>query len=197
MVLNTDFVQQTSRSFSGFEQKDTWQASTYPQSEIVTIGELVVTNSLEVDCLQIEHELHCHQSATELQVSLAQGKCTNTQHRRCSFLLTWGNPEWNSNCAFPLLCCLMKSLAQCTSSLEWIRTHNNISRIIRFFNCNLPVPLPRLLWAVGYTRQDSMLEWGVIWEANWQIHWLPWTPAKLFIMNSQGTLLKISPKYLY
>lgn len=39
----------------------------------------MVPNGLEVDCLQIERELHCHQSATELQVSPAQGKCTNTR----------------------------------------------------------------------------------------------------------------------
>lgn len=45
---------------SHFKLKDAWQAPTYRQSEIVTVRELVVTNSLEVDCLQIEHELHCH-----------------------------------------------------------------------------------------------------------------------------------------
>lgn len=63
---------------SHFEQKDTWQASTYPQSEIITVRELMVTNSLEVDCLQIELELHHHQSAIELRISFSQGKCTNT-----------------------------------------------------------------------------------------------------------------------
>lgn len=61
-----------------FKQKDMWQASTYRQSEIVTVRELVVTNGLEVDCLQIEHELHRHQSAIELCISFLQGKCTNT-----------------------------------------------------------------------------------------------------------------------
>lgn len=61
-----------------FKQKDRWQASTYRQSEIITVRELVVTNGLEVDCLQIEHELHRHQSATELCISFSQGKCTNT-----------------------------------------------------------------------------------------------------------------------
>lgn len=66
------------RTISRSEQKDTWQASTYRQSEIITVRELVVTNGLEVDCLQIEHELHCHQSATELCVSFSQGKCTST-----------------------------------------------------------------------------------------------------------------------
>lgn len=66
------------RTVSPSEQKDTWQAPTYRQSEIVTVRELVVTNGLEVDCLQIEHELHRHQSARELWISFSQGKCTNT-----------------------------------------------------------------------------------------------------------------------
>ena len=66
------------RTISRFEQKDTWQASPYRQSEIVTVRELVVTNSLEVDCLQIEHELHRHQSAIELRISFSQGKYMNT-----------------------------------------------------------------------------------------------------------------------
>lgn len=55
-----------------------WQASTYPQSKIITVRELMVTNSLEVDCLQIELELDHHQSAIELRISFSQGKCTNT-----------------------------------------------------------------------------------------------------------------------
>lgn len=50
----------SARMDSHFKLKDAWQAPTYRQSEIVTVRELVVTNSLEVDCLQIEHELHCH-----------------------------------------------------------------------------------------------------------------------------------------
>lgn len=43
-----------------FELKDTGETSVYRQGEIVTVRELMVTNGLEVDCLQIEHELHCH-----------------------------------------------------------------------------------------------------------------------------------------
>jgi len=65
-------------TISLFEQKDTWQASTYRQSEVVTVRELVVTNGLEVDRLQTEHKPHRHQSATELCISFSQGKCTNT-----------------------------------------------------------------------------------------------------------------------
>lgn len=65
-------------TISYFEQKDTWQASTYRQSEIITVREFVVTNGLEIDCLQVEHELHCHQSATELCISFSQGKRMNT-----------------------------------------------------------------------------------------------------------------------
>lgn len=65
------------RMASHCELKDMWHPSMYRQSEIVTVGELVVTNGLEVDCLQIEHELHRHQSAIELHISFSQGKCMN------------------------------------------------------------------------------------------------------------------------
>lgn len=41
----------------------------YRQGEIVTVRELVVTDGLEVDCLQIEHELHCHEPGTGSHIS--------------------------------------------------------------------------------------------------------------------------------
>lgn len=50
----------------------------YRQGEIVTVRELVVTDGLEVDCLQIEHELHCHEPGTGAHVSFLQRKCTKT-----------------------------------------------------------------------------------------------------------------------
>lgn len=63
----------------------------------------MVTNGLEIDCLQIEHELHCHQSATELKVSLAQGKCTKTPTQEMLISPHLGKSRVKFKLCFPIV----------------------------------------------------------------------------------------------
>lgn len=63
----------------------------------------MVTNGLEVDCLQIEHELHCHQPATELQLSPAQGECTKTPAQEVLFPPHLGKSRVKFKLCFPIV----------------------------------------------------------------------------------------------
>lgn len=62
-----------------------------------------MTNRLEVDCLQIEHELHRHQPATELQVSPAQGECTNTPTQQVLIPPHLGKSRVKFKLCFPIV----------------------------------------------------------------------------------------------